>query len=410
MKKLYYIGLCILAAGLLATTPVHAAAPWSSRWHVVELMLDSRPYPGAIPYRNSWLNTSHHISGGYAVLYSIELIPGGHYTLGLSCPSYAGDMAVVLFDRWPGSPGSRMITLPMGPLVRTSTKSLEYRWNLGISPKSTSTLLYVSVEGRPSNLKHSELPHTVFLRSTPTNPASRVGRGITYLQGPQNLVLTGEREQVAYLVRKPEVEREAEAESTSMVMAIPGDLVHNGWFTQGLNYWDPHHNYEVNQDIKTFSLEKDGLRIFSTASHEREGVMQQLDADVSDADTLILRADVRVDTQTLGGTGPQGREAPIAIAVGCETDNGEGYVQEHIFWQGFYCLEPQEPNLGKNGQKVPQGLWYRYIINLMQIEPKPKRIKFIALEGSGWPERVGWITDVHLIVKKKTASDEPGEE
>jgi len=400
LKKIYCIGLCILVAGLLAASPAHASRPWASRWHVVELMLDARPYPGAIPYRNSWLNTSHHISGGYAVLYSIELIPGGHYTLGLSCPGYASNVAVVLFDRWPGSPGARMITLPMGPLVRTNTKSLEYRWNLGIAPHSTSTLLYVSVEGRPTSREFTELPHTVFLRSTPSKPASRVGRGITYLQGPQNLVLTGEREQVTYLVRKQEVEREDQPDPTSMVMTIPGDLVRNGWFTQGLNYWKPHRNYEVNQDIKTFSLDKDGLRIFSTTSHEREGVMQLLEADVSDADTLILRADVRVDAQTLGGTGPEGHQAPIAIAVGYETGTGEESTGQDIFWQGFYILEPQEPNLSENGQKVPQGLWYRYIMNLMQLEPKPRRIRYISLEGSGWPQRDGCITDVHLIVEK----------
>ncbi|HOO46086.1 MAG TPA: hypothetical protein PLM29_07655 [Deltaproteobacteria bacterium] len=401
MKKIYCIGLCILLTGLLAAPLLHAFAPWESRWHVVELMLDSRPYPGAIPYRNSWLNTSHYLSGGYAVLYSIELIPGGHYTLGLSCPAYARDVAVVVFDRWPGSPGARMVNLPMGPLVRTSSKSLEYRWNLGIAPQSTSTLLYVSVEGRPSEPKHLELPHTVFVSSTPTKPLSRVGQGITYLQGPQNLVLKGEREQVTYLVRKPEVERRAEAEPSSMIQAIPGDLVHNGWFTQGLNYWEPHRNHEANRDVNSFSLDKEGLRIFSTISHECEGLMQQLDADVSDADTLTLRADVRVDTQTLGGTGPEGRQAPIAIAIGYETES----TGQNIFWQGFYCLEPQEPNLSRNGQKVPQGLWYRYIINLMQIEPKPERIRFIALEGSGWPERDGWITDIHLIMEK-TLSDE----
>ncbi|HPR53476.1 MAG TPA: hypothetical protein PLU81_16915, partial [Deltaproteobacteria bacterium] len=185
----------------------------------------------------------------------------------------------------------------------------------------------------------------------------------------------------------------------------PGDLVHNGWFTQGLNYWKTHRNYEVNQDVTSFSLDKDGLRIFSTVSHEREGLIQQIDADVSDADTLILRADVRVDTQALGGTGPDGRQAPIAIAIGYEADIGEESTEQNIFWQGFYCLEPQEPNLSTNGQKVPQGLWYRYITNLMQMEPKPKRIRFISLEGSGWPQRDGWITDVHLIVKKTTPDD-----
>jgi hypothetical protein len=33
----------------------------------------------------------------------------------------------------------------------------------------------------------------------------------------------------------------------------------------------------------------------------------------------------------------------------------------------------------------------------MQLDPKPKSIKFISLEGSGWPEREGWVREVHLI-------------
>ena len=99
-----------------------------SRWHVVNLLLDARPYPGAIPYRNSWLNTSYHYSDGYAVLYTIALIPGRHYTLGLACPAYARDVAVVLFDRWPAAAGARMYSLPMGPRVRSNPRRVEYRW------------------------------------------------------------------------------------------------------------------------------------------------------------------------------------------------------------------------------------------------------------------------------------------
>lgn len=38
-------------------------------------------------------------------------------------------------------------------------------------------------------------------------------------------------------------------------------------------------------------------------SPEPEGVLQALNADVSDAEALILRADARVDRQTQGGTG-----------------------------------------------------------------------------------------------------------
>ena len=393
--------VCLLSGTAQADhrEPLRVNAPRHPQRQVIELRLNAQPFPGTIPYRNSWLGNDSLINGRYEALYLIELIPGRSYTLGMACrPPYFQDLAVTLYDRWPSSPGVRRYTLPMGPLVRTKADRLEYRWGIGISPKRTSTLLYLAVEGRPANAEPTFLPHIVFLSSEPPQPASRVGKGITYLQGPQDLVLAGERDQVSYIVTRPE--GESAPETTAAVLPLPGDLIQNGWFRDGLNHWNPHRDYVIDQDVSSFSLLTDGLRIYSTTSHAREGVIQYLDADVSDAETLILRADVKVDHQALGGTGPEGRDAPLAITVGYEDARGESHARGgRFFWQGFYMLDPTEPNLDTNGQKVPQGLWYRYIMNLMQLDPKPIKINYISLEGSGWPTREGWIKDVHLIKK-----------
>jgi hypothetical protein len=125
--------------------------------------------------------------------------------------------------------------------------------------------------------------------------------------------------------------------------------------------------------------------------------MQILQANVTDAASVILMADVQVREQTQGGLGPEGRDAPIAIAVGYRDASGKEEIRKSIFWKGFYALASEDPNKDSEGQKVLRGQWYRTIFDLMQLEPKPATILFISLEGSGWPDREGWIRDVHLI-------------
>jgi hypothetical protein len=222
--------------------------------------------------------------------------------------------------------------------------------------------------------------------------------GITFLQGPRDFILVGERTPVSYVVERPSATLDP---SLLSVVPIPGDIVKNAWFQEGLNHWHPHRDYEISQDVGSFSLHQEGLRIWSPSKRGREGILQTLDTDVTDADRLILRADVRVTRQTLGGTGPFGRDAPVAVAVCYEDLNGTPHCKDDAFWRGFYSLEPEEPNKTTNGQKVPEGLWYRYLADLTQLDPRPRTLRYVSLEGSGWPEREGWIRDVHLIKRKE---------
>ncbi|OQY06102.1 MAG: hypothetical protein B6I22_06250 [Desulfobacteraceae bacterium 4572_123] len=371
----------------------------NSHRQVIELNVDNRPYPKAIPYENIWLDRNGHFDGSFFILYSVEVLPGENYTLGFFCPAVNRNVVVTLFDRWPYSHGVKRIKLPMGPYVRTNRKTLKYRWSLGISSKSSSSLLYIAVALRPGNIvKSSSMAHRIFFTTFKTKPMSTMGQGITYLQGPNEFILTGEQGSVSYVVKKPASSFDL---SKIPTRSIRGDLIKNAWFKDGLNYWKPHKNYSISQDIDFFSLQADGLKITSLSESNKEGILQIIEKDVTDADTLTLRVDVKVGKQTLGGTGPDGKDAPIAVAVSYTGHNDQGDSYSNIFWKGFFSLNPVEPMKSANGQKVPEGLWYRYIFNLMQLNPKPGFIKFISLESSGWPEREGWVKDIHLIKRGK---------
>ena len=389
-RWLMMIGLCMT----LVIGPASAGAHGYRR--VIALQPGQQPFQGTLAYRNSWLGNDFYDDRSKAVLYSFEVIPGKTYTLGFSCPAWARQVAVSLFDKWPYASDARRHTLPMGPVVRSARKKIRYRWSLGIAPASVETLLYVAVEVQSTASGKDAFPHTIFLSSQPTRPLSTMQQGITYLRGPGDFLLVGDRQPIAYVVQK---EESGAAGREGKPLPIPGDLIQNSCFADGLNHWRPQRNYFENWEVNSFALQADGVKFSSSTSSAREGIMQSIEKDVSDAQALYLRADIKVDRQTLGGTGQDGHTAPLAIAICYEDRKGNPHCQNESYWRGFYSLEPGEGEHRRNGQKVPQGLWYRYIFDMMQLAAKPKYIHFIALEGSGWAQREAWVKNIHLIKK-----------
>ncbi|HNY63843.1 MAG TPA: hypothetical protein PKM41_00275 [Deltaproteobacteria bacterium] len=362
--------------------------------HVYELLM------GAGHTRHNYqaiAGRGFHYANSYSLIYLANLLPGS-YSIALSYPRGNVNLlpVVSVFDRWPYDPGARWYDLPMGPTVASGKKKMEYRWSLGVSPASTSTLLYITVEVPADAYGPNFFPHELYVTG-PSSPMYPIGReqDVTFLTGPTDLVLTSGSAAASYVVDTPAKTFDTKALPP---MPIPGDLVKNGAFTDGLNNWTPHRNRVPASDVKSFALKDGSLAIGSTQGRDREGVMQKVNADVSDAKSLILRADVKVTEQTQGGTGPEGRDAPMAIAVGYRDISGRETKKDLVFWKGFYALESDNPDRDITaGQKVPKGDWYRYIFDLMQLDPKPATILFISLEGSGWPSREGWVRNVHLI-------------
>lgn len=180
-------------------------------------------------------------------------------------------------------------------------------------------------------------------------------------------------------------------------MPIKGDLISNGSFKEGLSDWLPHRDRILADDVKTFFLSEGILKIRANDQNVREGIMQEIDEDVSGAASVVLMADVLVKEQTQAGLGPKGADAPVAIAVGYKDASLNDNDKALIFYKGFYSLKSEDTDNISNGQLVLKDQWYRHIFDLMRLDPKPVFIQFISLEGSGWPAREGWIRDIHLI-------------
>lgn len=367
---------------------------------VVEIHLNDAPHTGEVIVSIEQVQAAY-FRNKVCAFYAIEVLPGLEYSIGLGYPSSNRDVRISMFDRLPYLPGAKRVSLPAGPVVRTNSQKVEYRWRTGISKKSTSSLLFIAVEMKATDRLISPLPHTVSVMTPPESPIDMVGSGITFLEGPREFILrAGPYADVSYVVEKT---RPATA-SFLLTLPIIGDLLKNGWFRDGLNGWQTHRNYEVTGDVDSVSLSDEGLRMVSSSTSGKEGVMQRIDADVSDAESLMLRADVKVEKQAIGGTGPDGNTAPMAIALCYEDAEGREHCKDDMLWTGFYSIPPVEPNKSVNGQKVPKGLWYRYITDIMQLEPRPRFIKYISLEGAGTPEREAWIRDVHLVKRWKNGA------
>jgi len=376
-----------LGAFLLAVACICAPAG-------AQTVFDVAPGPPR-PSHRAGAGRDYPYSSGYQRTYLFNVLPGA-VSLVLSYP--AGDFhlnpRVSVFDRWPYDPGANRYDLPMGPAAPADRRRIEFRWSMDISPASTSTLLYVSVEVPPGAGVPGPFPIEVFVTGPSPSPMFSMEKGITHLTGPSGLVLGGGQAPAALAADR--AAQPFDAKSLPPVV-VPGDLVRNGSFGDGLNHWTPHRDRVAADNVASVSLSDGILRLAASRDDAREGVMQKLHADVTGASSLLLMAEVMVKEQTQGGLGPEGRDAPVAIAVGYRSQSGGGETGGRVFWKGFYALDPENPGKETAGRKVSKGRWYRSVVDLMQLDPKPATILFLSLEGSGWPAREGWIRDVHLI-------------
>ena len=55
-----------------------------------------------------------------------------------------------------------------------------------------------------------------------------------------------------------------------------------------------------------------------------------------------------------------------------------------MFWRGFYYMAPSGGTGIVNGVKFTQNEPFSYSFDLMTLNPKPKTIEFVSLEGAGW--------------------------
>lgn len=186
------------------------------------------------------------------------------------------------------------------------------------------------------------------------------------------------------------------------------ELIKNGNFSQGSN-WEIHDWYNPSQGKGEVFFESDGVKFLSRSGNNRIGILQRIRTDVRQCKSLIISATVRVDQQTLTGTGYNGREAPIAVFMHYTDEKGNVHrylwenpydTSQKMFWHGFYYLDPVSPSISVHGTKVQRGVWYNYSYDLMKLNPRPVYVEFVGAEGAGWAVREGKINRLSLTCER----------
>jgi hypothetical protein len=131
--------------------------------------------------------------------------------------------------------------------------------------------------------------------------------------------------------------------------------------------------------------------------HSETSIIQDIDTDVLDAESLIFRFDVRLIHQTLPGGGIQSSEFPMMVRIDFIDVNGKPQFWTH----GFYMVDPVENWPLRDGEKIPGLVWYAYESpDFMQSEtfPRPAKVTRIRIYASGHNYR-SQAADIELIAK-----------
>ncbi len=122
--------------------------------------------------------------------------------------------------------------------------------------------------------------------------------------------------------------------------------------------------------------------------HSEVGVIQQVNKDVRDFQSLRVFAEVRLIQQSLPGGGQLGSEFPIMIHVAYKDADGN----DRDWFHGFYYAPPPENYIlydqpDNSSEPVARFIWYPYeSVNLLTAlgPAKPAFIKSIRIYASGW--------------------------
>jgi len=364
-------------------------------WRIIRLPFNGAWYEGLAVYRVAAVLERAGFGRGYYAVYAADAWPGADYSFGLR---YAGDLnvqvQVALFDRWPFDPRARRYDLPLGPVLRRQDGWIDYRWRFSVAPDSPGDQLFILVEARTLG-RHwpgGGFRHRVSLVAPALDPKNLPGQGVTYLQGPRDLVLAQPGEPLyGFEWMDPRPVGDDPPLGRDGCGQPPGDLIRNGDFCSGVQHWET-----TGPDSGAgIAVGAHGLRLFGRKEGVRSGLNQRLYVDVSGAETLLLRADLRIarEEKTAAGCRPV---APVVVSVCYEDEKRQAHCGPTSLWRAWTIFEQE--NDGCDARKtVARNRWFRYVEDLMQLRPRPRIIRSITVEGAGTGERDATVREIHLI-------------
>lgn len=183
------------------------------------------------------------------------------------------------------------------------------------------------------------------------------------------------------------------------------DLVSNGTFDDGLDGWSVYNEQGadggvVNGQAEVVSVgDRNAVRLSrmgEDGNHCETGIVQEINRDVRDFNSLKLHADVQLLYQSLSGGGYLSSEYPIILRL----DYKDQYGIDRFWTHGFYYQN--EANFAvQNGEQIPRDRWYPYESGNLMAELgdiKPSFITSTRIYASGWNYQ-SMVSEVGVIVE-----------
>jgi hypothetical protein len=279
----------------------------------------------------------------------------------------------------------------------------EGRARVEIQPSSDGQPVEVQVDTDNADILLSEGRYALDVTNQQTTATVRKGTATIRTDG-QELVLRDE-------------ERAVVSSSGQLEGPLPAErnLIVNGDFGEGIDTaWVVIRNSAEDSGRVAGAVDEKGQPV-AQFQHEQPrpaeiGLIQTLNRNVKDLQSLILHLKVRIDFHSLPVCGSLGSECPVMVRIDFRDAAGNAqqwvkgfYVfEDPAIEQPYYCTTCPDPSSGNHNQ-VPEKTWFLYDSpNLMQVLPpehRPAIIQSVRVYASGH-SYVSLVTDVELLAQE----------
>jgi hypothetical protein len=275
------------------------------------------------------------------------------------------------------------------------------RFRIEVQPSSDGRPVVVEVRTDHAQLQLNEGSYALEVTNQQTIATVRRGSALVRAND-QELALSEEQRAVASL-------------SGVLDGPLPAErnLIANGDFGQGIDSgWVVFSNaVDDSTSVTSASDEDQPVALFQHDQPQPSeiGLIQTLNRNVKDLESLVLHLKVRVDYHSLSVCGALGSECPVMVRIDYLDDAGNGrqwvhgfyaYEDPSIAWP-YYCTTCPDPS-SDNHNRVPEGSWFLYDSpDLMEIDPpelRPAVIQSVRVYASGH-SYTSMVTDVELLAQ-----------
>jgi len=278
------------------------------------------------------------------------------------------------------------------------------RARIEIQPADDGRPVEVEVHSDFASIILSEGSYFIEATNQQTSVAVRNGQAVVHANDQQ---LTLGSEERAIVLPEGTLEGPLPAERNLILNGNFGEGIDAGWIV------DPAGDTPAQVSSAT-DVERQSVAQFQHDQPQPAEIrlIQTLNRNVRDLESLVLHLKVRVDFQSLSVCGSQGTECPVMVRIDYIDVAGGARQWVHGFFAfedpaqtgllPYYCLVCPPPS-GGNHSRVTQGIWFLYDSpNLMEIEPpelRPAIIQSVRVYASGHSYD-SMVTDVELLAQE----------